>query len=128
MNKARDNSVPEEYQNSYLLLWDGDCNFCRNSVEWLKRKAPGRFVESPYQQNAAWLPPEIYAGCKKQFCLRTPQGNYVAGGDALILLFQVTGPRALSRVLGLPGLRQLTRLAYWVVARNRAFLSRFLFQ
>lgn len=118
------NQIPAEIKDSYLLLWDGQCDFCKRSVEWLHKKAPDKFVPLPYQEQKSWLPPEIYADCNKQFYLRTPKGEYLAGGEAVIKLFEVIGWKPLSRFLKLPGLRQLTNLFYHIVARQRNFLSK----
>src|SRR4030065_2397881 len=107
--------IPAEIKGSYVLLWDGQCDFCRRSVEWLHKKAPDKFVPLPYQEQKNWLPPEVYSDCKNQFYLRTPQGEYLGGGEAVIKLFEVMGWRVLSRFLGLPGFRQLTRLVYRLV-------------
>ena len=120
--------IPAEIRDCYLLLWDGQCDFCRRSVEWLHKKAPDKFVPLPYQEQKSWLPPEVYSDCKNQFYLRTPQGEYLGGGGAVIKLFEVMGWRVLSRLLGLPGLRQLTKITDGVVAKNGDFLGRFLFR
>ncbi|OGC91894.1 MAG: hypothetical protein A2142_01550 [candidate division Zixibacteria bacterium RBG_16_48_11] len=95
---------------------------------WLQKKAPGKVLALPYQEQISWLPEEIFEDCQNQFYLRTPPGNFLAGGDALIILLRVVGWKSLSWILGLPVLRQLTRLAYKTVARNRDFFSRFLFK
>jgi len=120
--------IPAEIKGSYVLLWDGQCDFCRRSVKWLHKKAPDKFVPLPYQEQKSWLPPEIYADCKRQLYLRTPGGKYLGGGDAVIKLLEVMGWKSLSWILELLVLRQLTGLAYRLVARNRNFLSRFLFK
>jgi len=122
------NQIPAEIRNRYLLLWDGQCDFCKRSVEWLHKKASDKFVPLPYQEQKTWLPSEIYSDSKNQFYLRSPQGEYLGGGDAVIKLFEVMGWKIISRLLGLPGLRQLTKIIYQVVAKNRDFLSRFLFR
>jgi len=120
--------VPDEFKDCYLVLWDSQCDFCRRSVGWLQKKAPGKVLALPYQEQISWLPEEIFEDCQNQFYLRTPPGNFLAGGDALIILLRVVGWKSLSWILGLPVLRQLTRLAYKTVARNRDFFSRFLFK
>jgi len=117
--------IPAEIRDCYLLLWDGQCDFCRRSVEWLHKKAPDKFVPLPYQKQESWLPPEIFEDCKRQFYLRTPQGKYLGGGRAAIKLFDLLGWKLLSRLLGLPGFCHLTEVLYRLVARNRDFLSRF---
>src|SRR4030067_2567017 len=119
--------IPAEIRDCYLLLWDGQCDFCRRSVEWLHKKAPDKFVPLPYQEQKSWPPPEVYSDCKNQFYLRTPQGEYLGGGGAVIKLCEVMGWKFLSRFLRLLGLRQLTNLLYRLVARHRSFLSKFIF-
>lgn len=119
--------VPEDFKDPYLLLWDGQCDFCRRSVEWLEKKAKGKLTPLAYQQQVSWLPPEVYSDCKNQFYLRTPSGEYLGGGEAVIKLFEVMGWKLLFRFLKLPGLRQLTKLLYRFVARRRNFLNKILF-
>ena len=121
-------TVPEDLTSSYLILWDGECGFCRLSVEWLMKKAPGNLLALPYQQQSVWLPLEVFADCQNQFYLRTPEEKYLAGGDALIFLLNLMGWKTLSCILGLPGFRQLTGFAYRLVSRNRSFFSRILFR
>jgi predicted DCC family thiol-disulfide oxidoreductase YuxK len=118
--------IPAEIRDRYLLLWDSQCDFCRRSVEWISKKAPKNLIPLPYQKQAGWLPPEIYAGCKRQLYLLTPQGIYLRGGKAVIEIFGLIGWKTLSQILRLPGFRQLTGLIYSVIAKNRGFLSRLL--
>ncbi len=119
--------IPAKIRGRYVLLWDGQCDFCRTSVEWLHKKALDKFVPLPYQEQKSWLPPEVFEDCKKQFYLRTPKGEYLGGGQALIMLFEVMNWRYLSRFLKLPGLRQLVKLLYSFVARHRSFFNKILF-
>src|SRR3990172_3059524 len=106
------NQIPSEIKDSYVLLWDGQCDFCKRSVNWLYRRATDKFIPLSYQTQKSWLPTEVLADCQRQFYLRTPGGNYLGGGEAVIKLCEVMGWKFLSRFLRLPGMRQLTNLLY----------------
>jgi predicted DCC family thiol-disulfide oxidoreductase YuxK len=120
--------IPTEIRDRYLLLWDGQCDFCRRSVEWLHKRAPGKFIPLPFQEQKSWLPPEIFEDCKRQFYLRTPKGEYLGGGEAVIKLFEIIGWQPLGFYLKLPILRQLTGFLYRLASRNRNLLNRFFFK
>jgi predicted DCC family thiol-disulfide oxidoreductase YuxK len=121
------NPPPPAVARRWALLWDGDCGFCRRVVQRvLRADRAGCVAAIPYEGALAWLPAEVRARSSRQAHLRSPDGRYWGGGDAVIALLGVLGHPALARLLGAPGLRTLVRLAYRVAARHRGSLARWL--
>jgi predicted DCC family thiol-disulfide oxidoreductase YuxK len=110
-----------------LLIYDGDCSFCRR---WIARwqRATGERVGYVESQHAAERFPEIprtdFAQAVQWIEL---DGRVLSGADAVFRLFDFAGdggklPRLLSR---LPGFLPIARIAYRFVATHRTFFSRF---
>ena len=113
-----------------LLLWDGDCGFCRRSVQWAERRDTGHaFQAVPYQQAPSPpMTPELRAACSRAVHLITPEGTVLRAGRACLWVLERTGYAGLSRVLSLPPLVWAVELGYWLVARNRQLASRVMFR
>lgn len=113
-----------------LLLWDGDCAFCRRSVEWAERRDDGHaFRAIPYQQAPAPpMTPELRVACARAVHVLTPEGEVLRAGRACLWILQRIGYPALARVLALPPLVWVVEAGYWLVARNRGLASRVLFR
>ena len=113
-----------------LLLWDGECGFCRRSVQWAERRDTGHaFQAVPYQQAPSPpMTPELRAACSRAVHLITPEGTVLRAGRACLWVLERTGYAGLSRVLSLPPLVWAVELGYWLVARNRQLASRVMFR
>ncbi|MBA2270501.1 MAG: lipase maturation factor family protein [Chthoniobacterales bacterium] len=108
-----------------LLIFDGDCHFCRRWIErW--REMTGDAVEyAPSQERAAAFPeiaPEEFAGAVQ---LIEPDGRIVSGAEAVFrsLAHRRGGGFAARCYERLPGFAFLTEAAYSIVARNRTLAS-----
>lgn len=114
----------------HLVLWDGDCGFCRRIAAWFtQRDRRGEFELIPYQK--APSPPmtaELRAACERAMHVVKSDGEILVGGKAMLFLFESTGCRTVPRVLSLPPFSWFVELAYRVVASNRRFFSRFMFR
>lgn len=112
-----------------LLLWDGDCGFCKRAVEWcLKRSRACEIEAIPYQQiEASWLTPNLRLECSKAVHVRTPEGTLLRGGKAALFLLECMGWAPLARLLRYPPLIWLIEAGYHIVARNRALFDWLLF-
>jgi predicted DCC family thiol-disulfide oxidoreductase YuxK/uncharacterized membrane protein YphA (DoxX/SURF4 family) len=109
-----------------LLIFDGDCYFCRRwIVRW--REATGDRVEYlPYQEAAPEFPEIPEAEFRKSVYLIEPDGSVTRGAEAVF--------RALARAPGrdwplrlyreVPGAAPAAEAAYRLVARNRPLFSR----
>jgi len=113
-----------------LLLWDGECGFCRRSVEWAERRDGSHaFRAVPYQQAPSPpMTPELRSACARAVHVLTPEGEVLRAGRACLWILQRIGYPVLARVLALPPLVWLVELGYWLVARNRQLASRVLFR
>ena len=111
-----------------VLIFDGDCNFCRR---WVRRwyRTTGDHVEYlPYQDPAvAKRFPEVSpAACARAVHLITADGSVYHSAEA-VFLSRAYGP---GRHLGIwayrrvPGFAALSEFCYRIVARHRMFFSR----
>ena len=118
---------PPEFRRRWVVLWDGECGFCRRSVEWvLGRDRAGLLAAAPYQNCRGWLPEAILERSEEQVHLRSPGGRYWGGGAAAIRLVGLLGHPLLERALGLPPLRTAVGLGYRWLARHRSRLGRWI--
>lgn len=109
-----------------LVLFDGDCRFCRQWAGRWQRDFAGRLDVVPSREargNFPEIPPAAYAGALQ---LVEPDGAVYAGAHAVL--------RALARGHGrrgkllhchetVPGAARLLEFAYRIVARNRRIFS-----
>jgi len=113
-----------------LLLWDGECGFCRRRVQWAERRdTTHAFQAVPYQQAPSPpMTPELRKACSRAVHLLTADGELLRAGRACLWVLQQVGHPVLARVLALPPLVWAVEVGYWLVARNRQLASRFLFR
>ena len=113
-----------------LLLWDGECGFCRRSVEWVEKKDSAQaFTALPYQEAPSPpMTPALRAACARAFHVVRADGTVLRAGAAALYVLKQLGHPALAELLGLPPLSWAVELGYWVVARNRRLFSRLLFR
>ena len=110
-----------------LLIYDGDCRFCRRWIERWKKKLADCVEFEPYQTAAARFPdvPGRHFRESVQFVDET--GRRYAGAEAAYRLFDRApgGSRLFWFYRHLPGFRALSEWGYRLVAGNRSFFSRF---
>jgi len=112
----------------HWIVWDGECGFCRRSVEWaLAHDVRGQFRAVPYQEvPSPPMTPALREACRRAVHVRTADGRWLRGGRASLFILERIGWPRLARVAALPPLVWLVEAAYALVARNRAFFSRLL--
>ena len=117
-------------ETPHLILWDGDCGFCRRSVAWLLRRDRRRkFRATPYQ--AAPSPPmtpQLFAACEKSVHVIASDGRIFKGARAVFFILEHIGWKRAARLLSSPLLLPLCEIGYRIVANNRTFFSRLLFR
>ena len=113
-----------------LLLWDGECGFCRRSVEWAERHdREHAFRAVPYQEAPSPpMTPELSKATARAVHVITPEGRVLRAGRACLWVLERTGYPVLARVLSLPPLVWAVEVGYWLVARNRGLASRIMFR
>jgi predicted DCC family thiol-disulfide oxidoreductase YuxK len=112
--------------NKPLMIFDGDCNFCRYFIGWWER-ATGTMVDYAPSQEVGDDFPEI---AKERFDgsiqLVVPDGMIYEGAEAV---FRALGYAKNWRWLlwiyqNIPGVEPITEWVYKWVAANRQLLSR----
>ncbi|MBK1787255.1 thiol-disulfide oxidoreductase DCC family protein [Prauserella cavernicola] len=103
------------------LLFDGDCGFCTKSISWLDARSMLGYQAMPWQSVPDDELPASVERLTTEVVLELPDGRVLGGADALAA--SVRASRSRLRLLGVvvaaPGLRQLARVVYRVIARNR---------
>jgi predicted DCC family thiol-disulfide oxidoreductase YuxK len=111
----------------HLVLWDGDCGFCRRCVEWARRHdRAGRLLLVAYQRVPD--PPlgaELRERCGRAMQVVRRDGTLVPAGRGAVFCLEQVG-WWWARPMRIVPLAWLTELAYWIVARNRRLFSRLL--
>ena len=114
----------------YWLFWDGECGFCRRSVDWVQQRDARRLIHPvPYQH--APRPPmtdRLAEQCQRAIHVLTPDGTILSAGKASLCLLELIGYPRTARLAGLPPFIWFVECGYWLVARNRNFFSRLLFR
>ncbi len=109
-----------------VLLFDGDCGFCRRWVRrlqrWDRRRAID-YVSAADRGAVAGLPPLSDTALDRAMQLVTRDGRVYAGARALpILLPFLPGGRLLAPLMRVPGVQPLADRVYaWVAARRHRF-------
>jgi len=113
------------------IFYDGSCAVCNAEMEAYRRKNPInrlRFIDI----SAADFAPENFGKSKAEFIdklhVRDANGNYATGIDAFMLIWQAypsgSPCRLLSGLIGFPGIHLLSRVGYYLFARNRHLLPK----
>lgn len=112
------------------LIWDGDCGFCRRSMEWVAaRDRTGMFHIVPYQEAPSPPMTETLRGRAKQAVqVITPNGTVLAAGRAAAYILEQLGKKRTARLMMWGPFRPLTEWGYRRVANNRDFFSKFMFR
>jgi predicted DCC family thiol-disulfide oxidoreductase YuxK len=116
---------------SILLIWDGECGFCRNAVTWmLQQDHTARIRPVPYQElSSPPMTPKLRQQAERAVQVITPDGQQISGGQAVLFILQEVGWRPrLVRLTSRRPFLWVVEMGYWIVARNRSLFSRFLFR
>lgn len=111
-----------------LVVYDGLCGFCRGRVEYIrKRDRAGVFTclsrHDPELTRRFPDRPELLTPGSMKVLL--PSGRLIEGADAVFQIARrLPGWRWFVWMYLIPGLRQLGRLVYGWIARNRQRLGR----
>jgi predicted DCC family thiol-disulfide oxidoreductase YuxK len=107
------------------LVWDGDCGFCRRSVEHLRLLLGEKVAFEPYQTAHVRFPEIPVEAFRAAVHLVEPGGRVSRGAEAVFRALAV-GERTLplAAYRRLPGLAAVSEWAYRLVAAHRSFFSR----
>jgi predicted DCC family thiol-disulfide oxidoreductase YuxK len=109
-----------------VLLYDGNCGFCRRWVRRLQRWDRGEAIEyvaAADRGAVVGLPPLSDAALDRAMHLVTRDGQVYTGARALPPLLPILpGGRLLAPLMRMPGVQPLAdRLYAWVAARRHRF-------
>ena len=117
--------------SKHWLLFDGDCGMCRRTVNWIGRRDKKGQVEIVEFQEVPSPPmtPPLYEACKKAMHVVKSNGEILRGGRAFMFILEHInwGYGILPGFLSSPPMIWFVELGYKLVAANRGFFSRFIF-
>ena len=119
-------SEPDLARGDPAIIYDGDCGFCRATLESIRREFPGLPPQVPWREAALGS-----VGLTSEECRAAVQyvegGTVVASGADALARAVRSSRTARGRLVGglvlVPGVRSVARWVYAVVARNRHRLS-----
>jgi predicted DCC family thiol-disulfide oxidoreductase YuxK len=108
-----------------LLLFDGDCGFCRFWVARWRVATRGRVDFAPAQQEAARFPQIAKESWKRSVQLVMPTGEVYGGAEAVFRTLAYAPERRwmLGVYRSVPGAQFVSEAAYGMVERHRGFFS-----
>ena len=103
-----------------LLVYDGECGFCRRWIERWRNVTGGRVADAPYQEVSARFPEIPGDRFRAAVHLREPDGRWSRGAEAVFRSLSYGGHGLwLWLYRRLPGCAALSEAAYRWVARHR---------
>ena len=108
-----------------ILVYDGDCGFCRFWIERWKKITGERIQYVPFQEVRGEFPDIPLERFQKSIQLILPNGKVLSGARAVFrTLASVPEKRwMLWAYTKIPGAALFSELAYKAVAANRGFFS-----
>src|SRR6185295_8056212 len=108
-----------------LLLFDGDCGFCRRWILRWKALTRGRVDYAPSQEAGSRFPEIPVEDFRRSVQLVLPDGRVFRGAEAVFasLSFAPRGGRLLSAYRKVPGFAALTEAIYRAIADHRGAAS-----
>jgi predicted DCC family thiol-disulfide oxidoreductase YuxK len=108
-----------------LLIWDGECDFCRLWIERWREITAAKVDYATYQEAAERFPEIPLDHWTRAMALIKPDGNVFSAADAL---YQSLAYRRSRRWLAwtydnLPGFAAMSETGYSFIARHRNFAS-----
>ena len=109
-----------------LLLFDGDCGFCRFWVARWRAATRGRVDFAPAQQEGSRFPQVTEQAWKHAVQLVTPEGAAYGGAEAVFRTLACVPEHRwmLAAYRHVPGARLVSETAYRLVADHREFFSK----
>lgn len=110
-----------------VVIYDHDCEFCRRSVEWLKKKDKKSvldFVPCQSERREKEFSQVSQDQCLSAIQVVLPDQRVLSGFDGIIYIMKfLSGLKLLGFLLNFLGIKILGRLAYYFIAKNRYKIS-----
>ncbi len=108
-----------------LIIWDGDCDFCRGWIERWRGQIGDRIEYEPSQQTAVRFPEIAPSEFSEAVILILPNGEVYRGAEAVFrsLAFAPRRGWLRSTYKNVPGVAQLSNAAYRFIASRRQLAS-----
>ena len=108
-----------------VLIWDGDCSFCRAWIARWQRATGDRVEYAPYQVAAPLFPTIPIERFKRSVQLIEPGDRLSQGAEAVFrsLAYAPGGAWPLWLYRHIPFFAAVSETFYWIVARNRRLFS-----
>ena len=115
------------FKARHLVLWDGDCGFCRRGIEWIATQdRRGALDFKPYQ--SVELAPSLREACKSALHVIKADGKVIRAGRAMMFCGTFTRFSGWARLGMWPIFLPFVELGYKFIANNRMLFSKFLFK
>jgi predicted DCC family thiol-disulfide oxidoreductase YuxK len=104
-------------ENQIVVIYDGECAFCKSSIDWIKQRL---VVDAqPFQQTDLAKFGLTYQQCSQSVQVIT-HSTVLAGAPAIAFLLKKRGTRLLSLLIAASG--PLGRFGYkWVAGHRSSF-------
>jgi lipase maturation factor 1 len=109
-----------------LLIYDGDCGFCKYWVRYWQKLTGDRVAYAPYQEVAAQFPEIPVAAFQRAVQYIAPDGKIASGAEAALLALSHASGKGfwLTLYRHVPGFAAIAEAMYAFVASHRAALYR----
>ena len=111
-----------------VMLFDGDCGFCRRWIEKWKAKTGDKVAYHPYQKVIHEYPQIREEDCQKAVHLVVADGTVYSGAHAVLKALSLAGHYRLVlwSYEHIAPVRWVLEGGYHFVARSRSWLSRWI--
>lgn len=108
-----------------LMVYEGDCDFCRQWITRWKRMTDGQVEFCEFQELGERFPNISRAVFERAVQLIELDGRVLSGADAIFRLVDFMRRKRwfLRTLRGTPGFMSVARLAYRFIASHRSFFS-----
>ena len=97
-----------------VVIYDGDCEFCRECIKWVKKRIP--IAPLPFQSGDLASYGVPFEQCSKEVTVIC-NGRVVGGANAISFLFTLAGKKFLGALIQISG--PIGRAGYRWVASHR---------
>ena len=111
---------PAQNQSEIVVIYDGECDFCKECVRWVQRRAT--ISALPFQTADLSRYGVTYQRCSKEVVVII-DGKVSGGADAVASLLTTTGHKVLGAALKVSG--PIARKGYsWVASHRESWVIR----